>query len=165
MNYIIVIFVLLILVLVYFGHKRYKKNASDVYYKIIRVLKSTDFHFEILDLINRERKLKGLKPLIMDFECKRMAEQRCDEIIEDFSHDGFDTEIGHLMKLGADGVGENLAVGYNSAISVLEAWKRSEGHEKNMLNPSYDAIGIGIKMNEKGTNYICTIFINENNIN
>lgn len=40
--------------------------------------------------------------------------------------------------------GENIAAGTNgTATAMFNLWKRSAGHRKNMLSPSYKAIGIG----------------------
>ena len=40
--------------------------------------------------------------------------------------------------------GENIAAGYATADAVFTAWKNSADHNKNMLNPNYKAIGIGM---------------------
>jgi uncharacterized protein YkwD len=39
-------------------------------------------------------------------------------------------------------LGENLAAGYGSSDSVMDAWQHSPDHNANMLNPNYTAIGI-----------------------
>ncbi len=39
--------------------------------------------------------------------------------------------------------GENIAAGYSSAAEVFEGWRNSPGHNANMLNPNFTAIGIG----------------------
>lgn len=38
--------------------------------------------------------------------------------------------------------GENIAAGYTTAQSVFNAWKASSGHDKNMRNASFKAMGI-----------------------
>ncbi len=43
------------------------------------------------------------------------------------------------------GVGENIAMGYRSPRSVVRAWMHSDGHRANILNRSFDAIGVGAK--------------------
>ena len=40
--------------------------------------------------------------------------------------------------------GENLAVGYFDAHSVIEAWKESPSHRENLLDKDYLEIGVGI---------------------
>lgn len=39
--------------------------------------------------------------------------------------------------------GENVAGGYETAKTVLNAWEKSAGHRKNMLYGDFEAIGIG----------------------
>lgn len=57
-------------------------------------------------------------------------------------------------------IGENIAAGYNTANKVFEGWKKSEGHNRNMLNPNYTEIGIGLGYNANSTYkyYWCTNF-------
>ena len=40
--------------------------------------------------------------------------------------------------------GENLAAGYENARAVLAAWQASATHHAVLLNPNYDAVGIGL---------------------
>ena len=59
------------------------------------------------------------------------------------SHDGWDSTIR------ASGYpygywGENVAYGYATADSVMQAWMQSAGHRANILNGSFAEIGIGI---------------------
>lgn len=41
------------------------------------------------------------------------------------------------------GVGENIAMGYNSAQAVHDGWYNSSGHHRNMVNPNFHEIGVG----------------------
>ena len=40
-------------------------------------------------------------------------------------------------------VGENIAGGANNVIAVV-LWMNSEGHRSNILNPEYNATGLGV---------------------
>ncbi len=40
-------------------------------------------------------------------------------------------------------IGENIAWGQPTAESVVESWRNSRGHCANMMNPTYQHIGIG----------------------
>ncbi|AKU91071.1 CAP domain-containing protein [Vulgatibacter incomptus] len=51
--------------------------------------------------------------------------------IRSFGHDRWST------------AGENIAAGYPTAEEVFEGWRNSPGHNKNMLEPKFTAIGIG----------------------
>jgi hypothetical protein len=48
------------------------------------------------------------------------------------------------------GRGENLAWGYTSAQRTFDAWKSSPGHNANMLNSGYGAIGLSLVINGEG---------------
>ena len=39
--------------------------------------------------------------------------------------------------------GENIAYGYSTPEAVVKGWMNSEGHRKNILNPSFTQIGVG----------------------
>ncbi len=38
--------------------------------------------------------------------------------------------------------GENIGLGYKNEMEVVEAWKKSPGHCKNLLNPKYKEMGV-----------------------
>lgn len=66
-----------------------------------------------------------------------------------FAHKGTDgsqlrdrvTEAGYRYSTA----GENIALGYNSIANVVKAWKESEGHCRNMMNPNFSEIGASEK--------------------
>jgi uncharacterized YkwD family protein len=39
--------------------------------------------------------------------------------------------------------GENIAMGQRSPEEVMTQWMNSEGHRKNIMNPSFTTIGVG----------------------
>lgn len=48
-------------------------------------------------------------------------------------------------------MGENIAAGFSRANGVLGAWRESEAHNQNLLQPEYRVVGIGLGMNEAAT--------------
>ena len=62
-----------------------------------------------------------------------------------FDHKGLDSSlpIQRAERIGYKGVavGENLARGYTSISEVMQAWKASESHCKNMMDSSYCEMG------------------------
>lgn len=48
------------------------------------------------------------------------------------------------------GMGENVLAGRQSASGAIALWKTSPGHNANMLNPKWRAIGIGRSVNKDG---------------
>jgi uncharacterized protein YkwD len=65
-----------------------------------------------------------------------------------FSHTGSDgSSAGD--RISSEGYswatyGENIAVGYPSVASVMQAWLASEGHCRNIMNPAFREIGAGL---------------------
>ena len=51
------------------------------------------------------------------------------------------------------GVGENIAAGFNTPSSVMDAWMNSPGHRANILGASFTVMGIGAGINASGTYY------------
>ena len=41
------------------------------------------------------------------------------------------------------GAGENIAAGQRTAEDVVTAWLNSPGHCRNIMNPSFDELGVG----------------------
>jgi len=65
-----------------------------------------------------------------------------------FSHTGSDGRSAG-DRIAAEGYswstyGENIAVGYPSVASVMQAWLQSEGHCRNVMNPAFREIGAGL---------------------
>lgn len=65
------------------------------------------------------------------------------------SQDGRQPE-DRMEEAGYDGstTGENIAAGYPTAEEVFEVWRESEGHNENMLDEDFAAIGIGLADND-----------------
>jgi uncharacterized protein YkwD len=61
-------------------------------------------------------------------------------------------------------IGENSAGGFSSAQSVFDAWKGSPGHNQNMLQSFWVAIGIG-RACQAGTRYGCYWVTDFGNVN
>lgn len=64
----------------------------------------------------------------------------------DFSHNGAQT------------TGENIAVGYADAASVIAAWQGSSGHYANMINTVYTRGAIGHMYDGDGCHYWVAVF-------
>ncbi len=109
------------------------------------VLSSTEQ--QVADLVNAERTMLGLEPLVLDPELSQLAEIRAVEIISLFSHTRPDgrkcttvmTDAGYEYKRAA----ENIAYGQTSPDAVMKAWINSSSHYKNIICPNYTKIGVG----------------------
>ncbi len=104
-----------------------------------------------LGLINAYRASNGLGALSISVTLSQSAQWKSEDMGTNnyFAHD--DVPIGRswAQRIRDCGytystfIGENLAAGMSSAQSAFDAWKASPGHNANMLNANYKAIGIG----------------------
>ncbi len=108
---------------------------------------------QVVDLVNEERAKVGAGPLVMDVQLNKAAQIRAVEIYTLFSHDRPNGSRYRTVLdengISYSGCGENVAYGFKTPKEVMNAWMNSEGHKKNILNPSYTTIGIGY---DKGSN-------------
>lgn len=86
----------------------------------------------VVDLVNRERTRRGLRPLKANE--KMMADARGWSATQASRRRMFHSKMGY---------GENVAVGQPTPEAVMLAWMNSPGHRRNILNPSYSTIGVG----------------------
>jgi hypothetical protein len=117
---------------------------------------------EVVCLLNRERRAKGLPELkMLPLLCKA-ADKRAHEIVGSFQHtrpDGrkFSTIFAEYGI--SDGhFGENIAGGYETPDKVMSGWLASEGHKNNILG-DYRYIGVGV-VYSGGMMYWSQLFMN-----
>src|SRR3954447_11301480 len=104
-----------------------------------------------LTKINAYRQSKGLKPLVATRSLDVSSYKHSYDmgVKRYFSHTGSDGS-SPWTRMAREGYtynttkGENIAAGYATADTVFTAWKNSAGHNANMLNPNFKAIGIGM---------------------
>ncbi len=96
-----------------------------------------------LDLANAQRESAGLSALSWSTDLESCAQIRAIEIVSTFSHtrpNGSDWYTVNSDLLW----GENLAKGYKTAESLVEAWMASPTHAANILDSSYTTCGIAV---------------------
>lgn len=104
-----------------------------------------DYAFKELDLLNKERKKKGLDALVMDATLIEVAMQRAHECVLQFAHErpnGKSCFSAHQW-LECSAAGENIAYGQDTPEWVTDAWMKSPGHKENILTPEWTCVGIG----------------------
>lgn len=116
----------------------------------------------VLDLTNAERQKAGCAPLALDSSLVKAAGDHASDMVRQhyFSHDSLDgrSPFDRMKAAGFRGgmMGENIAAGQGSPQSAMTAWMNSSGHRANILNCSYNKIGIGydpgeVKPNMRGS--------------
>lgn len=105
----------------------------------------------LLDLTNVERALRGLPPLAWSDLAADAALGHSRDMAEQnfFSHTSPTTGSpgDRLRRAGLPdrcGYGENIAAGYVDGLAVHHGWMNSPGHRKNLLNPHFDQMGVGV---------------------
>lgn len=105
---------------------------------------------EVLNLVNNSRADAQVIQLEIDSELSRAAQAKADDMIANdyFSHFGPDGKKPwdwiDYGKYGYSIAGENLGKDFITADAVHRALMASSTHKKNILNPRYRNLGIGI---------------------
>jgi uncharacterized protein YkwD len=95
---------------------------------------------QMLDRHNQARSGEGVSSLSPDSDLKAMAEYRCQQLGSNFSHDGFRPALSKFG-ISYSVAGENLAT-IGSVGAAFNAWMASPGHRANILESSFDRVGI-----------------------
>ncbi len=107
------------------------------------------FESEVFKLVNQERIKAGLDLLSNDTRLTSSARKHSEDMAQQnfFSHRSLDgrTPGDRIKAEGYSGFtyGENIAAGFSTPESVMEAWMNSPGHRANILNPDFCDIGVG----------------------
>ena len=116
---------------------------------------------EVMELINAHRINQGLNPLQDHNTVKAVAYTHTDYMIEvnNVSHDNFFQRKQSLQaNANANVVSENVAYGFNSAASVVNAWLNSPTHKEN-IEGDFTDFDISAEQNSEGKWYFTNIFI------
>lgn len=110
--------------------------------------------YEVLTMVNNERRSYGLPALQMDKDLLDTAMQRAAEISITFESDHRRPDNTECFTAFPQDkfawVGENIAYGYPNASSVMNGWMTSSGHKRNILDYNFNCVGIGcVKINGK----------------
>lgn len=115
---------------------------------------------KMVSLVNEERTKAGVPALKLDLELSRVARIKSQDMKDNnyFSHAsptyGSPFEMMKNFGISYRTAGENIAM-HGSVESAHAGLMNSEGHRKNILNPSFTHIGIGIVDNR----YFTQMFI------
>lgn len=103
----------------------------------------------MLSLVNQARTSQGLAPLAVDLRLVDLARKKSRDMIANnyFGHNSptYGSPFDMMRSAGVTYryAGENLA-GTASVERAHELLMNSEGHRRNILNPNFDHVGIGI---------------------
>ena len=116
---------------------------------------------QILELINEYRLSLGLNTLSDMTVVKSVAFSHTDYMVinNEVSHANFYVRSDYLKaNAGASRVSENVAYGYSSAQSVVNAWLKSDAH-RAVIEGDFTNFDIAAEVNSEGKWYYTNIFI------
>ena len=143
------------------------KNPELIYPGQIINIPSKDnevlnYENEVIRLVNEIRVKNGLSELKSDWELSRVARFKSQDMKDNnyFSHTspvyGSPFQMMKNFGISYKSAGENIARGQKTPQDVVNAWMNSSGHRANILNSSYNTIGVGYV---KSGNYWTQMFI------
>ena len=110
----------------------------------------SSFESDVIALVNQERALRGLYPLVANASLTLAARGHSQAMstYNFFNHVSLDgsTFVQRIELAGYTGLcsaGENIAAGQTSPADVVRAWMSSTGHRANILSTSFRDIGVG----------------------
>lgn len=121
---------------------------------------------QMLKLVNEARAQNGAPPLQIDMQVVNVARVKAQDMIDNnyFSHNSpkYGDPFDMLKSFGITYVsaGENIA-GNQTVQNAHNALMNSPGHRKNILNPDYTHIGIGIKKGGPYGNMFSQMFVSK----
>lgn len=108
-----------------------------------------DYEKEVIRLVNEYRVANGVNPVTEDWELSRVARFKSQDMKDNnyFSHTSpvYGSPFDMIKNFGITykSAGENIAKGQINPEAVVDAWMNSAGHRANILNASYNKIGVG----------------------
>lgn len=121
---------------------------------------------QMLNLVNQARSQNNAPPLQMDMQVTNVARIKAQDMIDNkyFSHYSpkYGSPFDMLKSFGINYVqaAENIA-GNQTVQNAFNALMNSPGHRKNILNPDFTHIGIGIKSGGPYGNMFSQMFVSK----
>jgi uncharacterized protein YkwD len=108
----------------------------------------SDARGAVVKLTNKARVAKGCDPLKVSTRLTTAAQKHAADMDakDYFSHTSINGRTW-VQRIKATGwkkpAGENIAYGYESGAAVHKGWMNSPGHKRNILDCSFNYIGVG----------------------
>ena len=131
----------------YHEFKAYQVTMQDGTKQTVYGYLDHDLAESVWEATNEYRIAQGSNALGYSTACQAASDVRAIEIAASFEHTRPDgtrwiTVCSEWMSDGAKG--ENIASGSSNVSVVMNCWKASEGHNKNMLDNYYGAMSVGV---------------------
>lgn len=154
----------------YYNRLGYRADYSDL---LPAAKENIEFYSDLINLelsiINGYRAKEGIAPLSLSTELTEIASARAEEIAWSGKHSHTRPNGKNCSSILKEAgitkgiAGENIGWGYASVEDVCQAWKDSETHYENIMNPEFVKIGIGIAADPDPDKFLCwaQIFMDE----
>lgn len=116
---------------------------------------------QVIDLVNVERSKVGLSALTSQSQLTTAAQRHSTDMATHtfMDHTGSDgstpytriNDTGYFTGFSSWYYGENVAAGYATASTVMNAWMNSQVHKDNILNSTFREIGVAYVYNANDT--------------
>jgi uncharacterized protein YkwD len=96
---------------------------------------------QVADLINAYRKDHGLGPLVDSADLSALAAEHSHQMagVRQLSHAGFQARF---QRSRSNVCVENVAFGFSSAERLVQGWRASPAHHRNLLEPKVARMGL-----------------------
>ena|GEM_PF-3243190 len=119
---------------------------------------------EALKYINEDRARQGVPTLVMDNKLAALARMKSQDMLSNnyFAHTS--PTLGNAATMlrnngySFNSVGENISK-HSTVIKSHAALMSSDGHRRNILNSSWQKVGIGIVLDGNGSVYMTQLFV------
>ncbi len=100
-----------------------------------------------VSVINAERTARGIAPLVIDVSLEDAAEAWSDHLAASGATSPAHSPTLRNVPGNWQKLGENVGVATGAGLEALEAaFVSSPGHFRNMMDPAYDLVGIGVSV-------------------
>jgi uncharacterized protein YkwD len=113
----------------------------------------------MLARVNAVRKHAGVRPLRPNSQLDRAAQRHAEDMLARhyFAHESPEgrTVRERATAAGYDWreIGENIAEGQLTVDEVMDSWMHSPGHRRNLLDPGFKELGVGLAFGRSGDEY------------
>lgn len=114
---------------------------------------------EVLARVNEARRRAGVQPLRSDALLDRAAQRHAQDMQARgyFAHESPEDDTVRERAKGAGydwrTIGENIAEGQHTVDEVMHTWLNSPGHRRNILDPRFEELGVGLALGRASGRY------------
>lgn len=107
----------------------------------------------VKDLVNQERTIRGIIQLDINYSLDSAAQKKSTDMITRNYFDHYAYGLSPWVFIKNENydylyAGENLAMDFDTAEGMVSAWMASSSHRKNILNPDFNEMGVGVVKGE-----------------